>query len=70
MHDPKTPDLMPLQGEGDYISARKFDGAGKLRQERQGLAAKEAEEALDSPEGEDLERARETTGRGETGKRP
>lgn len=53
-----------IQGEGDYISGRKYqemqhefaksgDVEGKAR---------EAEEALDGPEGEELEQARQETG--------
>ena len=70
MPDNKKPDPMPLQGEGDYISARKFDKeesafakSGKVEP-----AARAAKEALDGPEGEELERARKSTGAGETGK--
>jgi len=53
-----------IQGEGDYISGRRyqqeqheFARSGKVEQ-----AAHEAEEALDGPEGEELERARRETG--------
>ncbi len=62
MTDPK------LQGEGDYESAKRF------QQEQQAFAksgqveekAREAEEALDGPEGAELEEARQETSRGET----
>ena len=55
-----------IQGEGNYDAARKFDdeerafvqGQPELVEQK----AKEAEEALDGPEGEDLERARQETG--------
>jgi hypothetical protein len=57
-----------MQGEGNYDAARKFDReerafvqSGKVDQ-----AAREAEEALDGPEGEELERARRETGEGKT----
>jgi hypothetical protein len=56
------------QGEGDYESARKFDAeqeafakSGKVDQ-----AAKEAADALDGPEGAELEKARIETGEGKT----
>ncbi|WP_309644109.1 hypothetical protein [Phenylobacterium sp.] len=53
-----------IQGEGDYDAARRF------RKEQEDFArngpveqkAKEAEEALDGPEGAELERARRETG--------
>jgi hypothetical protein len=57
-----------IQGEGDYDAARKFDAeerafvkSGKVEQ-----AAREAEQALDGPEGEELEKARRETGEGKT----
>ena len=57
-----------IQGEGDYVSGRKYQEAqhefakrGPVEQK-----AREAEEALDGPEGEDLERARRETGAGKT----
>ena len=53
-----------IQGEGNYDAARKFDAeqrafVGKGRVEKK---AREAEEALDGPEAEELERARKETG--------
>lgn len=52
-----------IQGEGNYDAARKFDAeerefvkSGKVEQ-----AAREAEQALDGPEGEALEKARRDT---------
>ena len=55
-----------IQGEGDYISGRKyqemqheFAKRGDVEQK-----AREAEEALDGPEGEELEEARRETGEG------
>ena len=57
-----------IQGEGDYVSGKKYqdmqhefaktgDVEGKAR---------EAEEALDGPEGAELEEARKETGEGKT----
>ena len=53
-----------IQGEGDYDAARRFQDdqhafakSGAVEEK-----AREAEEALDGPEGEDLERARRETG--------
>jgi hypothetical protein len=65
-------DKNQIQGEGNYDAARKFDAeerefvkSGKVEQK-----AKEAEDALDGPEAEDLERARKETGeRGHMGER-
>lgn len=54
------------QGEGNYDAARRFDAderkfvqSGKVEEK-----AREAEEALDGPEGEELERARRETAKG------
>jgi hypothetical protein len=56
-----------IQGEGDYISARKYQDAqhkfakdGPVEQK-----AKEAEEAIEGPEGAELEAARVETAKGE-----
>lgn len=54
-----------VQGEGDYESARKFQKeehafAKDTAKVEQG--AREAEEALDGPEGDELEQARRETG--------
>lgn len=53
-----------IQGEGNYDAARryrkeqeKFARSGKVEE-----AAQEAEDALDGPEGAELERARRETG--------
>ncbi|MGH7009657.1 MAG: hypothetical protein ACREEX_02355 [Caulobacteraceae bacterium] len=58
----------PVQGEGDYISARKFDEeearfvkSGKVKGK-----AREAAKALGGPEGEELEKARKASARGES----
>ena len=63
-----------IQGEGDYEAARKFDADERAFVEKGGYEkkAKEAEEALEGPEDEDLERARKKTaerGRGMQGDR-
>lgn len=62
-------DKSRIQGEGDYEAARRFDDAerafvetGPVKQK-----AREAEQALDGPEGAELERARVESGKGETG---
>ena len=63
-------DKTQIQGEGNYDAARRFQKAetefaktGPVEQK-----AHEAEEALDGPEGEALERARRETGeRGKAG---
>lgn len=57
-----------IQGEGDYVSGKKYqdmqhDFARKGPVEEK---AREAEEALDGPEGAELERARRETGDGKT----
>jgi hypothetical protein len=53
-------DKSKIQGEGNYDAARKFDAEERAFVEKGGIEqkAKEAEQALDGPEGEDLERAR------------
>ena len=55
-----------IQGEGDYEAARQFDAdqrkfveSGKVDEK-----AREAEQALDGPEGDELERARRETAQG------
>ena len=56
-----------VQGEGDYESARRYQ---KEQHEfakdsgRVDKGAKDAEDALDGPEGAELERARRETGQG------
>jgi hypothetical protein len=57
-------DKNQIQGEGNYDAGRKFDAeerafvkSGKVEQK-----AKEAEDALDGPEAEELERARKESG--------
>ena len=53
-----------IQGEGNYDAARKFDAEERAFIAKGGVEkkAREAEEALDGPEGEDLEKARKETG--------
>ena len=53
-----------IQGEGDYESARKFDADERTFIQNGDVEgrAREAEQALDGPEAEDLERARKETG--------
>ena len=63
-------DKTPIQGEGNYDAARKFDEEERAFVKTGGVEqkAKEAEEALDGPEGADLEKARKETGeRGKMG---
>jgi hypothetical protein len=58
-----------VQGEGDYRSARKFDKDERdfVKDEAKvKTKAREAADALDGPEGEELEKARARTARGET----
>ena len=61
-------DKNQIQGEGNYEAARryrkgqeKFARSGKVEQK-----AHEAEEALEGPQGEELERAREESAKGRT----
>ena len=57
-------DKNQIQGEGNYDAARKFDAEEQAFVKKGGIEqkAKEAEEALEGPEAEDLERARKETG--------
>jgi len=52
-----------IQGEGNYDASRKFDAEERAFVEKGGYEkqAKEAEDALDGPEGAELERARKET---------
>jgi hypothetical protein len=52
-----------IQGEGNYDAGRKFDAEERAFVEKGGYEKKahEAADALDGPEGEDLERARQET---------
>ena len=65
-------DKNQIQGEGNYDAARKFDAEERAFVKKGGIEqkAKEAEAALDGPEGEELERARkEADERGHMGER-
>lgn len=57
----QSPDI---QGEGNYDAARKFDAEERAFVEKGGYEgkAREAEEALDGPEGAELEEARKESG--------
>jgi hypothetical protein len=57
-------DKNKVQGEGNYDAARKFDDEERAFVKKGPVEqkAREAEEALDGPEGEELERARKETG--------
>ena len=60
-----------VQGEGDYVSARKYQKEQQAfaRSGKVEPAAKAAEEAIEGPEGAELERARKETAKGEPHKR-
>ncbi|QUD88253.1 hypothetical protein [Phenylobacterium montanum] len=66
MAEPTPNKPMPLQGEGDYIGARKFqkDEADFVRKGPVEQKAREAEQALDGPEGAELEAARKSSAKG------
>ena len=72
MADNTPADPMPMQGEGDYAAARKFDKeqAAFAKSGAVEKKAAEAEAALDGPEGADLEAARQAAARGESVKNP
>ena len=57
-----------VQGEGNYDAARRYQQEQHefAKSDRVEKKAKEAEEALDGPEAEELERARKDTGAGKT----
>ena len=57
------------QGEGDYDAARRFDAAEAafVKSGAVEKAAREAAEALEGPEGAELEAARKATAKGEPG---
>lgn len=60
------PDEGKVQGEGDYVAGRRFQEAERSFASHGPVAeqARKAAEALDGPEGEDLERARRATREG------
>ena len=66
--DPSPANPMPMQGEGDYAAARKFDAEQAAFAKSGKVAAKaaEAKTALDGPEGADLEAARSAAAKGES----
>lgn len=57
-----------VQGEGDYIAAKKFDDEERsfVKSGRVEQKAREAADALDGPEAEDLERARKAAAQGKS----
>jgi hypothetical protein len=57
-------DKSQIQGEGNYDAGRKFDADERAFVEKGDYEkkAREAAEALDGPEGEELEAARKETG--------
>jgi len=57
-----------LQGEGNYDAARRYRKAQEdfAKSGKVDKAAHEAEEAIEGPEGAELERARRETGEGKT----
>ena len=62
-----TPKAGQVQGEGDYVSAKAYDKAQQefaKDQDKVQQKAKEAEAALDGPEGAELEAAREESAKG------
>ncbi len=67
MKPTETPDAGKVQGEGDYISARKYQKdqqAFASHPDEVARKAREAEAALDGPEAAELEAAREEAARG------
>jgi len=65
---PQQPDKSAVQGEGDYVSARRFDEAEQafVKSGRVAEKAREAADALDGPEGPELERARKASAKGKS----
>lgn len=61
---PTDGDKSQIQGEGNYDAGRKFDAEERAFVEKGPVEqkAREAEQALDGPEGEDLEQARKESG--------
>ena len=57
-----------VQGEGDYISAKRFDDEERSFVEKGPVEqkAREAADALDGPEGEELEKARKLSAEGKS----
>ncbi len=68
MADSDTPKPGQVQGEGDYVSAERYQKAQHEFAKDEGKVekkAKEAEDAIDGPEGAELERARQESAKGE-----
>lgn len=62
-----------VQGEGDYVAGRRFQEAERTFAEKDALVqrkAREAADALDGPEAEELEQARRSSGEGNTHAEP
>jgi hypothetical protein len=57
-----------VQGEGDYVSAKRFDDeeAAFVKSGKVAKKAREAADALDGPEGAELERARKLSAQGKS----
>jgi hypothetical protein len=57
-------DKSKIQGEGNYDATRKFDADERayIKKGEVEKKAREAEQALDGPEGAELEKARRETG--------
>ena len=68
----EKPSTNAVQGEGDYISAKKFDDeeAAFAKSGKVEKAAAEAKAALDGPEGAELEAARRASAEGKSVKKP
>jgi hypothetical protein len=64
-------DTSAVQGEGDYKSARRFDEEERSFVEKGPVEqkAREAADALDGPEADDLEAARVASAKGESVKK-
>jgi len=65
--DKHPPGEGAVQGEGDYVAGRRFQEAERSFAEKEKLVerkAREAADALDGPEAEELEGARLSTGEG------
>ena len=68
MTDEKSKPSMPLQGEGDYIGAKQYQQAQAdyARKGPVGKKAREAADALDGPEADELEATRIAAAEGKT----
>jgi len=57
-----------VQGEGDYVAAKKFDDEERsfVKSGRVEQKAREAADALDGPEAKELERARKASAQGKS----